>query len=62
MADVWEWFDTCHAAYGLHLNEGYSAGTRFYALEAVDELSHLDGTFFLKKKSLCTREIEHRRH
>ena len=38
--------DTCHAAYGLHLDEAYFAGTSFYALEAVDELSHLYGFFF----------------
>ena len=67
MADVWEWSDTCHTAYGLQLDEGYSAGTSFYALEAVYELSHLDGTlfskvfFFKKKKKIGTREFEHRR-
>ena len=38
--------DTCHAAYGLHLDDGYSTGTAFCAFEAVDELSQLDGVNF----------------
>ena len=65
MTDVWEWSDTCHAAYGLHLDEGYSARTIFYSLEAVDELSQLHGTIcflFVFLKKICMREIEHRRH